>query len=606
MKRLLSILLVCVMLFSFASAASEDSVIQTVGLLGIMNGNASGELELGRSVTRAEFTKMVIAASTMRDLVSATSASAPFPDVRRNHWAAGYVSAAVNAGLVNGYLDGRFRPDNTVKLEEAVNIVLKLLGYSASDFSGTYPEAQLNKYHALGLDENVTAVRGDYMTRRDCMYLVYNALGATNKEGRVYCTTLGYSVGSDGKIDTASLLNNAVKGPIIVRDSDWSVGLGFDVNAATVFKNDAKTTAGSITFDDVVYYSKELRTLWVYSQKVHGTLEAASPNLIAPTSVTVSGKTYSVTGEGSYELSNFGGGKLGSPVTLLLGKDGSVVGCAGSATATGEVYGVITAVGTKSYTDSAGAEYTAKTVTVLDCDGMTGEYQYDSKYLSVGDVVRVSIGATVKITALTTRRLTGTVNAQGTRIANLDFADDVRILDVCEGRGVRVYGSRIAGLTLNEGDVIWYNTNANGEITHLILNDVTGDLREYGIVTSITTSGNEMSSSKSYTCIVNGARRTISNATAAVEIKAGGVSITEGADGKVKLQNLKQALLTTVSATSAQALNTTYRVADSVTVYETKDGEYLPSSIAAIEGGDHTLTGWYDEDGIIRIIIAKK
>jgi len=606
MKRTVCILLVCVMLFSFAAAASEDSVIQTVGLLGILNGNASGDLQLGRNVTRAEFSKMVIAASPMRDLVSATSASAPFPDVRRNHWAAGFVSAAVNAGLVNGYLDGKFRPDNAVKLEEAVNIVLKLLGYSEADFSGTYPEAQLNKYYALGLDENVTAGKGSAMTRRDCMYLIYNALGATNKEGRVYGTTLGYALGKDGKIDTAAIMNNAVKGPVIVRDSDWSVALGFDVNAATVFKNDAKTTAASIAFDDVVYYSKELRTIWVYAQKVHGTLESASPNLIAPTSVTVSGKTYSVTGEGSYELSNFGGGKLGSPVTLLLGKDGSVVGCASSATATGEVFGVITALGTKSFTDSSGAEYTAKIVTVLDCDGMTGEYQYDSKYLSVGDVVRVTVGATVKITELTTRRLTGSVNAQGNRIANLSFADDIRILDVCEGRGLRIYGNRIAGLTMKEGDVIWYNTNAKGEITHLLLDDVTGDLREYGIITAINTSGNEFSSSKHYSCIVNGTHRTISNATAAVEIKAGGVSIVQGADGVMKLQNLKQVLLRAVSETSAQSVSTTYRVADTVSVYEVKDGEYLVSTVGAIAGGEYTLTAWYDEDGIVRIIVAKK
>ncbi len=608
MKRFLSVLLVLSMLTSFllpASAASEDSVIQTVGLLGILNGNASGELNLGSNVTRAEFTKMVIAASPMRDLTSATSASAPFPDVRRSHWAAGYVSAAVNADLVNGYLDGKFRPDNPVKMEEAVNIVLKLLGYSASDFSGTYPEAQINKYHALKLDENVTAEKGNYMTRRDCMYLIYNALNATNKEGRVHCTTLGYALGKDGKLDTAALLNDTVSGPVIVRNSDWQSEVGFDVTKATVFKNDVKTNAAAITVDDVVYYSKELRTLWVYAQKAHGTLEAASPNLIAPTSVTVSGKTYSLTGDGSYALSNFGGIKLGDTVTLLLGKDGSVVGTASGSAVSGEVFGVITGISVKQFTDSNGAESSAKVVTVLDTDGMTGEYRYDSKYLSVGDVVRVSVGASVSITKLTTRRLTGVVNASGNRIGALDFADDIKILDVCEGRGLRVYGNRIANITLKEGDVIWYNTNASGEITHLLLDDVTGDLREYGIITAIATGGNDAATSKSYTCIINGTKRVITNATASQEIKQGGCSVVTAADGKVKLENLKQTLLRAVSETTAQASNTSYRVANSVVVYEVKDGEYLVSSIAAIADGTYDLTGFYDSDGLIRIIIAK-
>jgi len=186
MKRILCVALVVAMLASLlvlpAHAVREDTVIQTVGLLGIMNGDTSGNLNLSKSVTRAEFAKMVIKASPQRELTGDSSASAPFPDVRGSHWASGYVFAAVQNGWINGYLDGRFRPENPVKMEEAVNIVLKLLGYRDADFLGTYPTAQINQYRALGLDENVSCMQGGDMSRRDCMYLLYNALNATNKE----------------------------------------------------------------------------------------------------------------------------------------------------------------------------------------------------------------------------------------------------------------------------------------------------------------------------------------------------------------------------------------------------------------------------------------
>ncbi len=79
--------------------------------------------------------------------------SLPYPDVPYTNWAAPYVEAAVSAGYVNGYLDGTFRPNNNINLAEGVTIVLRLLGYQDSDFSGVYPSGQMAKYHSLGLDK---------------------------------------------------------------------------------------------------------------------------------------------------------------------------------------------------------------------------------------------------------------------------------------------------------------------------------------------------------------------------------------------------------------------------------------------------------------------
>ena len=52
---------------------------------------------------------------------------------------------------MTGYTDGTFRPDQTVKLEEACSAVLKLLGYDSASLAGSFPSAQLSKAAALGL-----------------------------------------------------------------------------------------------------------------------------------------------------------------------------------------------------------------------------------------------------------------------------------------------------------------------------------------------------------------------------------------------------------------------------------------------------------------------
>ena len=136
MKKILSLLLAAVMLTgslpaAFAASDTSDSVIeQVVKAAEIMVGDSSGNLNLDSTVTRAEYAKMLVCASTSKDSVAGASNSSPFKDVPYTHWAAGYIKTAVQQGWLSGYLDGSYKPNKTVTLEEAVTGVLKLLGYS--------------------------------------------------------------------------------------------------------------------------------------------------------------------------------------------------------------------------------------------------------------------------------------------------------------------------------------------------------------------------------------------------------------------------------------------------------------------------------------------
>lgn len=53
-----------------------------------------------------------------------------FVDVPTTHWAYTYIQSLVNAGIINGYEDGSFRPDNSVTWGEALKLVLRVAGYS--------------------------------------------------------------------------------------------------------------------------------------------------------------------------------------------------------------------------------------------------------------------------------------------------------------------------------------------------------------------------------------------------------------------------------------------------------------------------------------------
>lgn len=303
-----------------ADEAEKSRVLQ---LLEIMNGDENGNMNLDAPVTRAEFVKMVISASVYKD-TSKTSSVSLFPDVTSEHWAAGYISSAIGAGLVSGYLDGTFRPENEVKLEEAVIILLKLLGYTGDDFKGTYPEAQLAKYAEIDLDTDIDAVRGDTLTRRDCMELLYNTLCTKTKTGAYYCQTLGYALDADNTIDALALQNADMTGPFVNTAESWKTRVSFASHPLLeVFRDGKRADSAAISDYDVYYYSAKLRTVWCYTDKEFGKIDAVNPNRETPQSVTVAGKSYALTPAAAKKLTNAGGIAKDDYVMLMLDKDGA-------------------------------------------------------------------------------------------------------------------------------------------------------------------------------------------------------------------------------------------------------------------------------------------
>lgn len=589
------------------NAADLDEAVQAVTALGIMNGDGSGDLKLSQKVTRAEFVTMAVKATPGGDGVG-QAATSPYPDVPRSHWASGYVEAAVSRGLVTAFSDGTFRPGREISLAEASSMVLSLLGYGPGDFSGSYPTGQLAMYNSLKLNRGVTAGQAaSPLTRQDAVFLFYNLLSAKTKEGTPYIQQLGHSLDASGKPDLVSLINGQMEGPIVAQ-SGWRSSLPF--SPSKVYRNGSPAAASAIQNYDVVYWNASMGTVWAYAKKATGPIQAIDPSGAAPASVTVAGRTYSIeTSAAAYALSDLGQYHLGDTVTLLLGRSGGVAAVADVSASAGERVGVVTAVEKSSYPDGSGGTYTAQTVTLLATDGQTYQYQAQGSY-KTGSLVRAVVaaqGGQVTLRGLGSASLSGKVNREGTKLDKYAFAQGAEILDISEGRGAVIYPSRLAGLSLDRGEIKYCSLNPQGEIEAMILSDVTGDAYQYGIITRFDVEGEGMSRFCTYQYDVGGVSYTFSGSTK-FPVSSGPVKLLGDPASPEKLYALTSAGAGQITGGQFVTAGRRYTLADGAAVYEYRDGRYYLSSLARAESGGN-VTGWYDKaesyGGRIRVIVIK-
>lgn len=483
-KRILALLLAvcvaCSMLILPASASGSNTAVQTAATLGGLTSDQTANL--AAPLTRGALTKLMVAFSAYRESAKTQGSTGTlFSDVGSGSAYAPYVRIAVQQGWISGYTDGSFRPDNAVTLEEACTAVLKLLGYDVTTLSGTFPAAQLNKANELGLRDNLTKAQGEGMTLEDGAVLLYNALTATTAEGKVYASSLGFTV-NNGVVDVSSILLSNVKGPFVA-------GLGTQLPFAptAVYRNDTVTTDATLNAYDVYYYNETAQTVWIYTRKAAGRITAVAPSANAPTSVTVAGTEYTIASSSvAAQLSALNGGGVGQVVTLLLGMNDEAVSVLTGDSANEVFYGVVQTT-SRSLVENSGPDV-QQTVAVACTDGVTRSVNVDKQFnYPAGKLVAITVDENGEnIQSLETKSTSGTVNAEGTALDNTALASNVEILDTTsEGLAGAVRPSRLSGVTLSGTDVKYYTTNEKGEIDRLILSDVTGDLWEYAALDGI-------------------------------------------------------------------------------------------------------------------------
>ncbi|MEA4893902.1 MAG: S-layer homology domain-containing protein [Oscillospiraceae bacterium] len=99
------------------------AAINDIGSRLIVTGYENGNFNPDNSITRAEFATIIV--KTL-GLEPGTETSG-FSDVSGSDWYCGYVEAASNYGLITGYPDGSFGPNDTITREQAATIIARAM-----------------------------------------------------------------------------------------------------------------------------------------------------------------------------------------------------------------------------------------------------------------------------------------------------------------------------------------------------------------------------------------------------------------------------------------------------------------------------------------------
>ena len=162
------------------TATPNSEAILTLTKLGVINGYANDDgttysFKPTGDITRGEFAKIITVALGAENEIATSSIQ--FSDID-GHWAKPYVLVAASRGIVNGFEDGTFKPDENVTYEQAVKMIVCAAGYeSVAQSLGGWPNGYMMQAMNLKLTDNaVTADQTGKASRGIVAQLMFNVL----------------------------------------------------------------------------------------------------------------------------------------------------------------------------------------------------------------------------------------------------------------------------------------------------------------------------------------------------------------------------------------------------------------------------------------------
>ena len=134
---------------SFNDVSKNEWYSDYIGYLskyGIIKGYADNTFRPNDNVTRAEFVAMTVRFNSLFNEVKKGSYTVKYTDVATNYWAYSDVAYAKHAGWLNGYADGSFKGDNAITRAEVVTVVNRATGRKADEGYITKNVSVLNKF----------------------------------------------------------------------------------------------------------------------------------------------------------------------------------------------------------------------------------------------------------------------------------------------------------------------------------------------------------------------------------------------------------------------------------------------------------------------------
>ncbi len=223
MKRFLSFLLAAVMASSllvlpagaadvvrFSDVTDRNTImaVESLRLMGVLDGYSDNTFRPGAALNRAQFCKMAVYAMNGEEELGLYNTVTIFPDAKPSHWASAYINMASRKGIIAGYPDGRFHPERTVTVGQAVTILLRMLGYEDKDIGGVWPASYMAVGATVGLTDGVGTNGNATLTRGQAAQLFLNLLRADMKEKGSYLSSLKGTV-----LENQVLVTSSATGP---------------------------------------------------------------------------------------------------------------------------------------------------------------------------------------------------------------------------------------------------------------------------------------------------------------------------------------------------------------------------------------------------------
>lgn len=640
--------------FSDVTDADTAEAVSVLSSLGIVSGYSDGTYHPSATLTRAQFCTLAVLAEGHGDQVQGSAYRTLFSDLPATHWAAPYVNLAQSEGLISGYGNGRFGPDDAVTVGQAVTIVLRLMGYTEEDVGALWPQDYMQKASDLGLLDGISTNSSAAMTRGEAALLLYAMLKSDTKDGSDYVAKLASSTISsavllsnddeaeDGTLHTAQVyaaqggltwyeqsttlpdtlvgrrgtllldksgkvcgflpddttvrtlsLDSAEAGKLVAQD-----GTSYTIsNSTALLLDDELTTYGS------AWYELEGRSTVTLYYTASGSIDL----VVASEAVKYDG----VALTGYYEAVS---PNTSNPDTItLLGLTLEVSDEAISSLSDFQVGDKLTVVlngaGEVAYACST-SERTAQMVGLVTAagdtcsvelfNGLTVSGERSGSSVSVGDLVKVTSSGIGKLSLSTaTGGVSGSLNASKGTLGSVPLADNVVLYDrVGKSAAVRVELDDILTDTVSASKITYAGTNADGEVDVVVLNNVTGDAYTYGILhTGTKTEGSgDMQVTNDTVAVENSAGTTQDYLTGSSvrSQSVGGVAATS--DGKtagvVTLDKVTGVARSAFDGEDAVVLDgVRVPVSDDVQVYNADSGQWI--TLGEAKAYTDTFTVYY-------------
>jgi len=268
-KALALFVVVAMMLTSVMSVAAFTDVdngaayaraINVDTALGLLQGYPDGSFQPEGSITRAEFAAVVVRMLGQESQAAGSAGVTPYTDVPADYWASGYINIATQLGIINGYGDGNFGPEDPVLYEQAVKMVVIALGYGPVCDPASYPVSYLTKAGQIGITTGLNGQNGVNANRGLVAQIVFNALDKPLMKETGYGLLTSYEVCDGTDRAKATVLDEYLDTVKISATVDSSTALTSTTNKAEKVKltvlNNYKSKYGDDDAEDFVKGTK--------------------------------------------------------------------------------------------------------------------------------------------------------------------------------------------------------------------------------------------------------------------------------------------------------------------------------------------------------------